>query len=82
LIIFITKTFDLLEEVNELFSRFKNDPDDDFINVNRLTEVLQAFGRNPSLRDSEARINELEMDGKHDFLHRLLCIDISLFRKI
>ncbi len=53
---------------NEIFSRFKDDQDVDFINVNRLTEVLQAFGRNPSLRDSEDRINELEMAGKKIFL--------------
>lgn len=53
-----------LEELNELFSRFKDDPDADFINVNRLTEVLQAFGRNPSLKDSEERIIELETAGK------------------
>jgi len=53
--------------LNEIFSRFKDDPDVDFINVNRLTEVLQAFGRNPSLRDSEERMNELEMAGKKIF---------------
>jgi calmodulin len=55
-----------MQELNELFSRFKADPNDDFINVNRLTEVLQAFGRNPSLRDSEERINELEMADKFE----------------
>lgn len=53
-----------LAELNDLFSKFKDDPDVDFINVNRLTEVLQAFGRNPSLKDSEERIIELETAGK------------------
>ncbi len=53
--------------MNDIFSRFKDDLDVDFINVNRLTEVLQAFGRNPSLRDSEERMNELEMAGKKIF---------------
>ncbi len=56
---------DSLVKFNEIFSRFKDDPDVDFINVNRLTEVLQAFGRNPSLRDSEERINDLEMAGEN-----------------
>jgi calmodulin len=74
-----TNKFDLLEELNELFSRFKADPNDDFINVNRLTEVLQAFGRNPSLRDSEERINELEMAGKKIFLLSDLHSIIILF---
>ncbi len=60
----IINRIDFLEELNEIFSRFKDDQDDDFINLNRLTEVLQAFGRNPSLRDSEIRINELEAAGK------------------
>jgi hypothetical protein len=50
--------------LNEIFSKFKDDPTVDFVNVNRLTQVLQAFGRNPSLRDSEIRINELEAAGK------------------
>lgn len=51
-------------ELNDLFSRFKDDPDQDFVNVNRLTEILQAFGRNPSFRDSEQRIAEFEAMGK------------------
>ncbi|CAF3559118.1 unnamed protein product [Rotaria sp. Silwood1] len=53
-------------ELHEVFSRFKDDPNDDFININRLTQVLQALGRNPSLKDSEQRINELEADGKFE----------------
>lgn len=53
-----------LQELNELFSRFKDDPDADYINVYRLTEVLQAFGRNPSLKDSEERIQDFENEGK------------------
>ncbi|CAF4814204.1 unnamed protein product [Rotaria socialis] len=58
-----------LSELNDLFSRFKDDSANDYINVNRLTEVLQAFGRNPSLRDSEQRMNELEAAGrKHSYL--------------
>ncbi|CAM4787361.1 unnamed protein product [Rotaria magnacalcarata] len=55
-----------LSELNDLFSRFKDDSANDYINVNRLTEVLQAFGRNPSLRDSEQRMNELEAGGKFE----------------
>ncbi|CAF3310920.1 unnamed protein product [Rotaria socialis] len=55
-----------LSELNDLFSRFKDDSANDYINVNRLTEVLQAFGRNPSLRDSEQRMNELEAAGKFE----------------
>ncbi len=50
--------------MNEIFSKFKDDPDDDFIHVDRLTEAMRAFGRNPSLRDSEERINELQLAGK------------------
>ncbi|CAF0746357.1 unnamed protein product [Rotaria sordida] len=53
-------------ELNAIFSRFKDDPNEDFINVNRLTQVLQAFGRNPSLKDSEQRINELEAAEKFE----------------
>jgi hypothetical protein len=56
--------FLFLGELNEIFSRFKDDPEADFININSLTSVLQAFGRNPSLRDSEQRIIELEEVGK------------------
>ncbi|CAF2565825.1 unnamed protein product [Rotaria sp. Silwood2] len=52
--------------LNEVFSRFKDDPNDDFININRLTQILQALGRNPSLKDSEQRINELEATGKFE----------------
>lgn len=51
-------------EFNDLFSRFKDDPEHDYINVNRLTEILQAFGRNPAIRDAEQRINQLAADGK------------------
>lgn len=52
-----------LVELNEIFSRFKDDPTSDFINVNRLAEVLQAFGRNPSYQDAAQRISELEAAG-------------------
>ncbi|CAF3603394.1 unnamed protein product [Rotaria sp. Silwood1] len=54
-------------ELHEVFSRFKDDPNDDFININRLTQVLQALGRNPSLKDSEQRINELEADAEESW---------------
>jgi Ca2+-binding EF-hand superfamily protein len=50
--------------LNEIFSKFKDYPDQDFIHVDRLTEVMRAFGRNPSLRDSEERINEFQLAGK------------------
>jgi len=79
----IINRIDLLEELNEIFSRFKDDQDDDFINLNRLTEVLQAFGRNPSLRDAEERINQLEIAGKkksfsYDKLRRQLTVTDSV----
>ena len=56
--------FYLLEELNEIFSKFTDDPNLGFINVDRLTDVVRAFGRNPTLRDSAERINELELAGK------------------
>ena len=55
--------------MHDVFSRFKDDQDNDYINANRLTEVLQAFGRNPSQRDSEQRITELEMSGMNNIVH-------------
>ena len=53
-----------LEAFVEIFSRFKTQPDDEFVDVQRLMHVLQAFGRNPSLKDSQTRIQELEAAGK------------------
>lgn len=77
--------FSSIEAYIDVFSRFKNDPDDDFIDVNRLTLVLQAFGRNPSMRDAELRIQELQASGKskekkhiHDILTGSILI-ISYF---
>ncbi|CAF0914558.1 unnamed protein product [Adineta steineri] len=55
-----------MQDFNEIFSRFKDDPDVNSINVNHLTEILQAFGRNPSLKDSQERVNELELVGKYE----------------
>jgi Ca2+-binding EF-hand superfamily protein len=51
--------------MNELFSKYKDSPELDTIHINRLLEVLQAFGKNPSQSDCEKRINELEADGKN-----------------
>lgn len=53
-----------VEAFNELFSRFKDDSDADYISTSRLTVVLQAFGRNPSQKDAEERIRDLENEGK------------------
>lgn len=49
----------------QLFSKYKDSPELDTIHINRLLEVLQAFGKNPSQTDCERRINELEGDGKN-----------------
>jgi calmodulin len=56
--------FYFIEQLNELFSKFKDNPDVDTIHVSRLLETLQAFGRNPSQIDCDTRITELEADGK------------------
>ena len=53
----------LLDELNEIFSKFKDDPHEDCVRVKRLTEVIQALGRNPSMKDAEERIDELEAIG-------------------
>ncbi|CAF1188664.1 unnamed protein product [Rotaria sordida] len=52
--------------MNELFSKFKDNPELDTIHVNRLLEVLQVFGRNPSQIDCNRRIRELEEDEKFE----------------
>ena len=54
--------------MNELFSRYKDNPEVETIHINRLLEVLQAFGRNPSQIDCQRRIDELEADGKKFYL--------------
>jgi hypothetical protein len=54
--------------MNELFSRYKDNSQVETIHINRLLEVLQAFGRNPSQQDCERRIHELEDDGKRFYL--------------
>lgn len=50
--------------MNELFSRFKENPELHTIHISRLLEVLQVFGRNPSISDCNRRIQLLEEDGK------------------
>ena len=49
--------------MNELFSKYKDSPELHTVHVNRLLELLQAFGRNPSETECNARINELERNG-------------------
>lgn len=56
----------LLKTDEELFSKYKDDPELNTIHVNRLLEVLQAFGKNPSQKDCQQRINELELDEKFE----------------
>lgn len=50
--------------MNELFSKYKDNPELDTIHIDRLLEVLQACGKNPSKKDCQRRINELESEGK------------------
>ncbi|CAF1261932.1 unnamed protein product [Adineta steineri] len=57
---------EVLQQMNELFSRYKDESDLDTIHINRLLEVLQAFGRNPSQSDCDKRIHELEDDEKFE----------------
>ncbi|CAF1336674.1 unnamed protein product [Adineta ricciae] len=57
---------DEMYELNEIFSKFKDDPREDCIRVKHLTEVIQALGRNPSMKDAEERIDELEAIGKYE----------------
>ncbi|UJR31910.1 hypothetical protein I4U23_019384 [Adineta vaga] len=54
------------QQMLEIFSKFKDDPYADCIRVSRLTEVIQAFGRNPSMKDAKERIEELEEIGKFE----------------
>jgi len=53
------------EKMNELFSKYKDDPELETIHISRLLEVLQAFGKNPSQADCEERIHELEGAGRN-----------------
>ncbi|CAF3620427.1 unnamed protein product, partial [Rotaria sp. Silwood2] len=53
---------------NGLFSKFKDNPELDTIHANRLLEVLQTFGKNPSQMDCNRRIQALEED---DFIEIL-----------
>lgn len=50
--------------MNEIFSKYKDSSEVDTIHINRLLEVLQACGKNPSQKDCQKRINQLEADGK------------------
>jgi hypothetical protein len=72
------------EQMNELFSKYKDDPENDTIHVRRLSEVLQAFGKNPSQKDCEQRISELEENGKRKKKKKsfFLIFIFILFRKI
>ncbi len=53
------------DKMNELFSKYKDDPEVETIHISRLLEALQAFGKNPSQADCEERIHELEGAGKN-----------------
>jgi Ca2+-binding EF-hand superfamily protein len=64
----LIRPFLFKEQMNELFSRYKDNSQVETIHINRLLEVLQAFGRNPSQQDCERRIHELEDDGKRFYL--------------
>lgn len=50
--------------MNELFSRYKDHANRQTVHLNRLLEVLQAFGRNPSGADCRRRMHELGEDGE------------------
>ncbi|CAF3664561.1 unnamed protein product [Rotaria sp. Silwood1] len=55
-----------LQLINELFSKYKDSPELDTIHINRLLEILQACGRNPSQTDCNRRIQALEEDEKFE----------------
>ncbi|CAF4633871.1 unnamed protein product, partial [Rotaria sp. Silwood2] len=55
-----------LQLKNGLFSKFKDNPELDTIHANRLLEVLQTFGKNPSQMDCNRRIQALEEDEKFE----------------
>ncbi|UJR14809.1 hypothetical protein I4U23_001796 [Adineta vaga] len=57
---------DAFRVMYDLFAQFKDNSDLTTIHINRLMEVLQAFGRNPSRTDCEKRIHELEEDEKFE----------------
>jgi Ca2+-binding EF-hand superfamily protein len=49
-------------QMNELFSKYKDNPELETIHVRHLLEVLQALGKNPSQKDCQRRIDELQSD--------------------
>jgi Ca2+-binding EF-hand superfamily protein len=48
--------------MNELFSKYKDNSELETIHVRRLLEALQAFGKNPSQKDCQHRIIQLQSD--------------------
>ncbi|CAF1104507.1 unnamed protein product [Rotaria magnacalcarata] len=49
-----------LQHMNELFSKFKDNSELDTVHTNRLLQVLQVFGKNPSQMECNKRVEALK----------------------